>query len=62
MKNNIYKVICQRSISQGELARQIGVRREYINRIINDKVTPTVALGMRIANALKMPMRDLFNP
>jgi len=60
MDNNIYRVILEKNMTQAELARKIGVKREYINRIINRKVTPTIPLGMRIANALEMPMEDLF--
>ncbi len=60
MKNNIYQVITARNLTQAELARKVGVKREYINRIINSKVTPTVPLGMRIANALDVSVEELF--
>lgn len=60
MDNNIYRVIRKKNMTQADLAKMVGVKREYINRIINRKVTPTVPLGMRIANALEVPMEDLF--
>jgi putative transcriptional regulator len=60
MDNNIHQTIRERNMTQGDLAIMVGVKREYINRIINRKVTPTVPLGMRIAKALKVPMEDLF--
>lgn len=60
MDNNIYQTIREKNMTQGDLAMMVGVKREYINRIINRKVTPTVPLGMRIAKALKVPMEDLF--
>ncbi len=60
MDNNIYRVILSRDMTQANLARMVGVKREYMNRIINRKVTPTVPLGMRIAKALDLPMEDLF--
>lgn len=60
MENNIYQVITARNLTQAELARRVGVKREYINRIINSKVTPTVPLGMRIANALDVSVEELF--
>jgi transcriptional regulator with XRE-family HTH domain len=37
-------------MTQTKLAKKVGIKREYINRIINSKVTPTVPLGMRIAH------------
>jgi putative transcriptional regulator len=60
MDNNIYRLIRQKNMTQASLANLVGVKREYINRIINRKVTPTVPLGMRIAKALEVPMEDLF--
>lgn len=60
MDNNIYRVILEKNMTQADLARMIGVKREYVNRIINRKVTPTIPLGLRIANALEKSMEDLF--
>ncbi len=60
MENNIRQTIRKRNMTQADLAQRVGVKREYLNRIINRKVTPTVPLGMRIAKALKVPMEDLF--
>ncbi len=60
MDNNIKKVIYQKKMTQAELARMVGVKREYMNRIINRRVTPTITLGLRIAHALKMPVEDLL--
>ncbi len=60
MDNNIYRIIRQKNMTQADLAVMVGVKREYMNRIINRKVTPTVPLGMRIARALELPMEELF--
>ena len=60
MDNHIYRVVQQKNMTQADLANMVGVKREYMNRIINRKVTPTVPLGMRIARALEVPMEDLF--
>ena len=60
MENNISDAIRQKNLTQANLANMVGVKREYINRIINRKITPTVPLGLRIAKALDMPMEDLF--
>jgi putative transcriptional regulator len=60
VKNNISQVIRQKNMTQADLAKMVGVKREYINRIINRKVTPTIPLGLRIANALEVPIEKLF--
>ena len=60
MKNNIHKIIRERSMTQGALAQKVSVKREYINRIINSKITPTVLLAIRIARALGVTVEDLW--
>ncbi len=60
MENRIYQVISQKNMTQAELAQKIGVKREYINRIISGKVTPRISLGLRIAKALQVTVEDLF--
>lgn len=60
MYNNISHELHEKHMTQADLAKKVGVKREYINRIINSKVTPTIPLGMRIAHALDMPMEKLF--
>ena len=60
MENVIYKVLVTKNMTQAELARRVGVKREYINRIINRKIVPTIPLGMRIARALGKRVEDIF--
>ena len=60
MNNNIHKVIQEKNMTQGDLAQKVGIRREYVNRIINCKITPSVPLGIRIARALDLTVEDLF--
>lgn len=60
MDNNINRIIHQKKITQAMLAKMVGVKREYLNRIINKKITPTVPLAMRIARALRVPTEELF--
>ena len=60
MNNNISEVMQKKNMTQGVLAQRVGIRREYINRIINRKVTPTIPLGMRIALALDVTVEYLF--
>jgi DNA-binding XRE family transcriptional regulator len=60
MDNNIYKILTAKNMTQAELARKVGVRREYINRIIHRLITPTVPLGMRIARTLGKTMEDVW--
>lgn len=64
MENNINSILNENRASrktpgtQGELGLAIGVNREYINRIAKGKITPTVPLAMRIAQALGVNVKD----
>ncbi len=59
MDNNIYGVIREKNMRQDDLTRKVGIDREYMNGIINRKITPPVPLGIRIAKALNVPIEDL---
>lgn len=60
MENKINKVINRKKMSQSELAQKVGIKREYLNRIINNHISPSVYLAIRIARALKIPVEELF--
>lgn len=47
-------------ISQLELAKAIGVSRQTINMIENDKYNPTLELCLNLARALKTDLNSLF--
>jgi putative transcriptional regulator len=52
MDNNIKELLVSKNMTQAKLAERVGVKREYMNRIIMGKINPTMPLGMRIAKAL----------
>ncbi len=60
MENRIYQILRQKNMTQCELAKMVSVKPEYISLIIHGKVTPRIPLGLRIANALQVPLEDLF--
>lgn len=47
-------------LSQLDLANQVGVARQTINMIENDKYNPTLDLCLRIAWALESDLNTLF--
>ncbi|KAA9302488.1 MULTISPECIES: helix-turn-helix transcriptional regulator [Aerococcus] len=50
----------QLAISQAELARRVGVARQTINLIENDKYNPSLELCLRLAHALGTDLNQLF--
>lgn len=47
-------------LRQEDLARELGVTRQTINAIENNKYDPTLALAMRLARLLGQPVEELF--
>ena len=48
------------SMSQLELAKDIGVSRQTINMIENDKYNPTLELCLNLARRLQTDLNSLF--
>ncbi|MFQ5645954.1 MAG: helix-turn-helix transcriptional regulator [bacterium] len=61
MENYIYPILIEREMTQAQLAELVGVKREYLNRIISGKITPRMPLGLRIARALELPVESCFS-
>ena len=47
-------------LSQEELARKVGVRRETIGNLENGKYNPSLKLAMDISKVLATPIESLF--
>lgn len=61
MKNKIKELRARHSLTQGELAERVGVRRETIIYLEQDKYNPSLALAMKIAKELKITVDELFS-
>ena len=46
--------------TRGEIAREIGMSRTYLQRLIAGNNIPTVELALRIARVLNRPVEDLY--
>lgn len=60
MKTRIKELRARYDLTQEDLARKIGVRRETILFIENGKYIPSLKLAHDIAKALKTSMEELF--
>ncbi|EKU49023.1 helix-turn-helix transcriptional regulator [Staphylococcus massiliensis] len=58
--NHVKKYRGARGLSQLELAKRIGVTRQTINLIENDKYNPSLNLCINIAKTLNVTLDDLF--
>ncbi|WP_010241321.1 helix-turn-helix transcriptional regulator [Clostridium arbusti] len=60
MKNNIKKLRKQLGYRQEDLANTLGVTRQTINAIENEKYNPTLELAMKLAKLLNTTVEELF--
>ena len=58
--NRVKEFRKERGISQLELAKDIGVSRQTINMIENDKYNPTLELCLNLARSLQTDLNGLF--
>jgi len=60
MKNKIRSMRTERSWSQEELAEKVGVSRQTVNAIENDKYDPMLPLAYKIAKTFGKKIEDVF--
>ncbi len=59
-KTRIKELRARYDMTQDDLARQVGVRRETILYLEKGKYNPSLLLAHQIAQALKTTINDLF--
>lgn len=62
MKNSIRELRKEKDYRQEDLATALGVTRQTINAIENDKYDPTLLLAFKLANILGTTVDKLFEP
>ena len=60
MKNNIKQLRMSEGLRQEDMARILGVSRQTIIAIENDKYNPTLELAMKIARLLRLHVEEIF--
>lgn len=60
MKNNIRLLRKQLGFRQEDVAITLGVTRQTINAIENEKYNPTLELAMKLAKLLNTTVDELF--
>ena len=60
MENRIRELRKAAGLRQEDLARELGVTRQTINAIENNKYDPTLSLAFRLARELEITVDSLF--
>jgi putative transcriptional regulator len=50
----------ERNWSQGELARRLGVSRQTVNAIENEKYDPSLPLAFKVSRVFRLPIEKVF--
>ena len=62
MENRIRELRKAAGLRQEDLARELGVTRQTINAIENNKYDPTLSLAFHLARELDTTVDELFTP
>lgn len=58
--NNLKRIRTEKNISQGDIARELGVSRGFVSNLENGKTNPTLATISRVADALGVSADELL--
>ena len=60
MKNQVRELRTKRGLAQGQLAEAMGVSRQTINSIENDRYTPSLPLAIALARYFGVTVEEMF--
>jgi len=60
MRNSVRELRSERGLSQGQLASEMGVSRQTINSIEQDRYTPSLPLALALARFFETTVEAMF--
>jgi len=61
MKNNVRALRIHKDLAQGQLAEAMGVSRQTINSIENERYTPSLPLALSLARFFGVTVEEMFD-
>jgi putative transcriptional regulator len=61
MKNLVRELRIEKGLAQGELGEAMGVSRQTINSIENERYTPSLPLALALARYFGVTVEEMFN-
>jgi len=61
MKNRVRGLRIAKDMAQGQLAEAMGVSRQTINSIENERYTPSLPLAMALARYFGVTVEEMFD-
>jgi len=62
VKNRLQVLRAERNWSQAKLASELGVSRQTVNAIENEKYDPSLPLAFKLSVLFKLAIEDIFDP
>ncbi len=60
LHNRLKELRTEAGLTQAELAERVGVTRKTVNTVENLVFTPSALLALKLAEALNVPVEELF--
>jgi putative transcriptional regulator len=60
LANRLKDLRAELGLTQAELAERVGVTRKTVNTVENGVFTPSTTLAIKLAQALNVPVEQLF--
>jgi len=60
VKNRLRDILNERGISQTWVAKKVGVTRQTISNLINNRFCPSLELAFQICDTLGLQLDDVF--
>jgi len=61
MKNTVRALRTRQNLAQGQLAEAMGVSRQTINSIENERYTPSLPLALALARYFGVTVEEMFD-
>lgn len=61
IRNQIRELRAQRNLTQQELADQVGVTRQTVIAMEQDKYSPSLETAFKVARVLGVPLEECFH-
>jgi putative transcriptional regulator len=61
MKNKVRALRTRQNLAQGQLAEAMGVSRQTINSIENERYTPSLPLALALARYFGVTVEEMFD-
>jgi putative transcriptional regulator len=61
MKNTVRDMRMRKNMAQGQLAEAMGVSRQTINSIENERYTPSLPLALALARYFGVTVEEMFD-